>query len=324
MKAEARFLKESMHVKGSEEWEIEREIAKAEAVADVYAQEEGRRPPSIKSEHVDLKRGEGVSNRQVESITKLLQLQSAPAVEIDTFDGNPLEFNYFLATFKEAVEAKVTDPRGRLTRLIMYTKGEAKELVKNCIQEDPSTGYLHAMALLRNHYGNPHFIARAYIRELRGWEPLKVGDSMAFRKLYSFLIKCKTCMSSGIYLNELNSPDILQILQSKLPFNMQDKWNRRAMKLRTFDGREANFDDFLTIVETETIVANDPMYSREAMSYVNNNNNHNNNNNNNNKNNTNNNNNNKHKLGVSTFSVGLDQNINQPPTIESDPCACCN
>ena len=74
------------------------------------------------------------------SIAKLLQLQGAPMVDIDVFDGNPLEFNYFLATFKEVVEQKVDDPRGRLTRLIKYTTGEAKELIKNCIQEDPSKG----------------------------------------------------------------------------------------------------------------------------------------------------------------------------------------
>ena len=91
----------------------------------------------------------------------MLQLQAAPSVEIDEFDGNPLEYNYFMATFKEAVEMKVEDPRGRLTRLIKYTKGEAKELIKNCIQEHPSRGYEHALSLLKNQYGDPHFIARA-------------------------------------------------------------------------------------------------------------------------------------------------------------------
>ena len=177
------------------------------------------------------------------SIAKLLQLQGAPMVDIDVFDGNPLEFNYFLATFKEVVEQKVDDPRGRLTRLIKYTTGEAKELIKNCIQENPSTGYLHAMSLLKDHYGNEHFIARAYIQELRKWEPLKLGDSKSFRKFFSFLIKCKTCMAGGRYLSELNFPDILQVLQSKLPYNLQDKWNRLAIKLRT-SGREANLRTF--------------------------------------------------------------------------------
>ena len=339
LRAEARFMKESKYVKGSETWEIEKEIAKAEAVADVYAaEEEGK---SFKSEKVDPHSGTSTTGigRVEESICKLLQLQTAPTVEIDEFDGNPLEFNYFIATFKEAVEDKVDDPRGRLTRLIKYTKGEAKDLIKNCIQEDPSTGYTHAMSLLKTQYGNPHFIARAYIKELHKWEPLKVGDSKAFRKFYGFLIKCKTCMSSGIYLKELDSPDILQVLQSKLPYSMQDKWNRRAVKLRTSNQREANFADFLEIVQTETMVANDPMYSREAMSnrpsYIatnndnnkNNKNNNNNNNNNNNKNKGNGNNNNQDG-GVSNFSVGIDQTTqktNDQGELKENcsPCVCC-
>ena len=66
---------------------------------------------------------------------KLLSQQSAPNVDIDMFDGNPLEFNYSMSIFEEMVESKVVDPRGKLTRLINYTKGEVKELVKYCIQQ---------------------------------------------------------------------------------------------------------------------------------------------------------------------------------------------
>ena len=66
---------------------------------------------------------------------KLLSQQSAPNVDIDMFDGNPLEFNYFMSIFEEIVESKVVNPRGKLTRLINYTKGEVKELVKYCIQQ---------------------------------------------------------------------------------------------------------------------------------------------------------------------------------------------
>ena len=45
---------------------------------------------------------------------KLLLQQSAPDIEIDVFDGNLLEFNYFTLLFEE-VESKIEDPRGRLT-----------------------------------------------------------------------------------------------------------------------------------------------------------------------------------------------------------------
>ena len=73
-------------------------------------------------------------------LCKLIQQQGAPEVDIDTFSGNPLEYHYFMEVFKEVVEKKIEDSRGRLTRLIKYTAGEAKDLIKHCIQQPFSRG----------------------------------------------------------------------------------------------------------------------------------------------------------------------------------------
>ena len=59
-----------------------------------------------------------------EMMCKLVNQQSAPEIDIDVFGGNPLEFHYFMAVFDEAVEKKIEDPRGKLTRLIKYTTGK--------------------------------------------------------------------------------------------------------------------------------------------------------------------------------------------------------
>ena len=85
-------------------------------------------------------------------------------VEIDTFDGNPLNYFYFMALFKEAVEKKVDDPKGRLTRLIKFTSVEAKELIQHCIQLPDLIGYKKAKSLMERRYGNPHIIVAAYRR----------------------------------------------------------------------------------------------------------------------------------------------------------------
>ena len=54
---------------------------------------------------------------------KLFSQQSATNVDIDVLDGSSLEFSYVMSMFEEIVERKVVNPRGRLTRLIKYTKG---------------------------------------------------------------------------------------------------------------------------------------------------------------------------------------------------------
>ena len=48
-------------------------------------------------------------------LCKMMKKQSAPEININVFDGNPLNFHYFMAVFKEAVEKKIEYTHGRLT-----------------------------------------------------------------------------------------------------------------------------------------------------------------------------------------------------------------
>ena len=97
-----------------------------------------------------------------EAICSLVKQQSAADVDLDVFDDNPLEYNYFMSLFHELVEKRIDDPQGRLTRLIKYTKGDAKEMIKHCVQQHPTVGYKNAKDLLRQKYGNPYSIMGMY------------------------------------------------------------------------------------------------------------------------------------------------------------------
>ena len=95
-----------------------------------------------------------------ELMCKLLNQQNAPELDIDTFDGDPVEFHYFMAIFHEVVERKVDNPWGRLTHLIKFTKLEAKEMVKTCIQLPPEVGFKTAKRLLHERYGDHSSISK--------------------------------------------------------------------------------------------------------------------------------------------------------------------
>ena len=86
-------------------------------------------------------------------ICRLLKQPSALEIEIVAFDGNPMEFHYFMAVFKEVVEKRVDGERGKITCLIKYTKGDAKDMVKNCIQLPPEDGFKTAKHLLKRYMG---------------------------------------------------------------------------------------------------------------------------------------------------------------------------
>ena len=57
---------------------------------------------------------EDANHKASSELCKLLQQRAAPEADIDCFDGNPLNYHYFMAFFFEVVETKIEDPIGRL------------------------------------------------------------------------------------------------------------------------------------------------------------------------------------------------------------------
>ena len=65
--------------------------------------------------------------------------------------------------------------------------------------------------------------------------------------------------------NSLNSPDILCTLTSKLPGNARDKWNRKVLSIRRHRAEDPELADFIDFINDETLLASDPLFSREAL-----------------------------------------------------------
>ena len=132
----------------------------------------------VKNEHY---RESKLVDATSDMLSKLLRLQPAPDVDIETFDGNVLNYHYFMALLREVVESKVDDPRGKLIRLIKYTSGDARELIKHCIQLPSNEGYKDAIYLLDKIYGDSHKILASYRNEVKNWQ-----------RFHNFLLRCKS------------------------------------------------------------------------------------------------------------------------------------
>ena len=119
-----------------------------------------------------------VSSIEVSDVLhQLLKQQSAPDVDIDVFDGNPLNFKYFMTLLREVVESIIEDPHGRLTRLIKYTTGESKELINHCTEQPANEWYENGVNLLYGKHGHQHTILAAYKKEVKELPQIKVGDA---------------------------------------------------------------------------------------------------------------------------------------------------
>ena len=93
---------------------------------------------------------------------------------------------------------------------------------------------------------------------------MKFGDAKAFHKFFDFLLKCES-VSDNQQWNALDTPEILCMLISKLPGVLMDRWNRNVQNIRRRESREPDLIDFVWFVEEETLLMNDPLFSREAL-----------------------------------------------------------
>ena len=68
-------------------------------------------------------------------------------------------------------------------------------------------------------------------------------------------------MATNQRWNELDTPDILCMLTSKLPSGIMERWNREVLMMRRQQHRETNLENFTKYVEDEAILMRDPMFS---------------------------------------------------------------
>ena len=202
-----------------------------------------------------------VNNNVILSMFKELQ---APNVELDVFSGNAMDFPFFMTNFCQVVEDKIEDEKGRLSRLIQFTDGRAKDLVKSCIYLPDDICYKRAKKLLQEKYGDPFIVNSEYRKMLVSLSRIRPNDISSFNEFENFLIKFRSSMEA-IGQVENRSPELLQLVQSKLPSHLQDRWTRKVYHMRKQVHREASLDNFIDFLREEIEILCDPLFSRDAI-----------------------------------------------------------
>ena len=74
----------------------------------------------------------------------MFTVKNMPKLELEEFRGNPSEFRQFISSFDANVYIGCCDDTLRLTRLMKYTAGPAKEAIKGCVLIGTEDGYIQA------------------------------------------------------------------------------------------------------------------------------------------------------------------------------------
>ena len=73
---------------------------------------------------------------------------SLPRMEIQKFDGNPLNYYNFIAVFDECVDKPISDCQTKLMRLFQFTTGDANYAIRESVSVGGSEGYSEARDIL--------------------------------------------------------------------------------------------------------------------------------------------------------------------------------
>ena len=199
------------------------------------------------------------SRVQQQSIVHSLQL---PRRELQTFDGDCLQYWPFIRSFHSIVDTKAIDSATKLSCLLMYCKGNVRRMLNCCEIMDPEEGYVQALKILEDRFGNKFEISQKWIQKIINRPNLK-GPS----DLQSFADDLKCCqqtLKTMGYESELDNSASLHIIWKKLPQYMQYRWTRINHTIKKEQNRIPKLTDLVNFIQDLAEEANDPVFAKSS------------------------------------------------------------
>ncbi len=187
-------------------------------------------------------------------VTAITERNEMPRPEIITFDGNPIDYFRFTHSFDTNISARTKDNRQKLSYLIQYCSGDAKEAIVDCVFMEPEAGYMTARDILKRQFGSPHIISRSYIKSLKEGPQVKPNDSIGLSRLSMQMERCEITLDHMGYSSDINSTDTILTISRRLPFYLRMKWAEKADTIIE-QNREPAFKDLVNFVKRSARVA---------------------------------------------------------------------
>ena len=189
---------------------------------------------------------------------ELLGLFNLPKVELQIFDGNPLHFHEFIKTFDVNVDSVCEDSDLKMSRLMQYTSGCAKDAIRGCQLIGGNDGYSQARSILHNRFGNPHLVTERIVKQLRSGKPVRSPQDI--QQLSDDMRNALLVLSGLHTLHEVNSQSFIVEVIGRFQNYVQNRWRKRAFEKKKAGGQYPDFKDLVNFVADIGTEANDPVY----------------------------------------------------------------
>ncbi|KAJ8017777.1 hypothetical protein HOLleu_44586 [Holothuria leucospilota] len=188
-----------------------------------------------------------------------MQLPNAERIE---FSGDPLQYWAFMRSFQDSVNNSFFDENGKLSRLMEYCSGKAKQVIQCCSVMSPKEGYAKVLALLKERFGNGHLITEFWVNKVTTGPRISSNDKEGFRQFSDDLRSCKETVSAMGFIDEINTQTVLLSIVERLPSFIQNRWVNQVRKIKKSHGKNPQIDDLVVFVADRAEELNDTVYEK--------------------------------------------------------------
>ena len=189
--------------------------------------------------------------------------RSLPKLELKPFDGDPLKYHTFIATFEQAVVKYVKDHSARLLHLLQFTEGEAYQAIQPCTLIGGTAGYKRAMDILYKRFGNEHLVMNSVVNQVRQSKSAHSPDEL--QRLVDRLSNALATLQRLDKLKEVDSQVLIVEVIGKVPNYMRNRWKHQAVEAKRKKGDYPGFAELVHFLENEVDEATDPVYGKSGL-----------------------------------------------------------
>ena len=158
-----------------------------------------------------------------EALYKLESSKDIPSIVLIKYDGNPLTYVEFIERFKLHIHDRPhLSDNLRMVQLKMHLIGNAERAISG----------LGSQGTIKEQFGQPSVIARAYINKLVEKRKLQGDDRQALQEFSFDVVNCVARLKQLNHLADVNATDNLRKIVKRLPDHLIDRWKGVASDLR--------------------------------------------------------------------------------------------
>ena len=135
--------------------------------------------------------------------------------------------------------------------------------MESCVGAGGDEGYKTAMEKLKTRFGSRHVICESILSNLHKLKDARNASDL--RQLADQLSNAASVLRSHNKYPEVDTQKFILSMCLKLNSPLRFKWRSRAMDKLEQTGAYPSFDDFVSFVERQSDIHNDPVYGGDAL-----------------------------------------------------------